>query len=116
EDSFWVGGDSFAAAFPSFCRLSSNKGRFISEFYESSGPDPSDSNSWNFHFRRNLNDKEVSQLLDLISRLESVRISSNVKDRRIWMEDSSGVFSCKSAFVYLSSDINVVFPFLPRFF
>ncbi|PON53320.1 hypothetical protein PanWU01x14_203270 [Parasponia andersonii] len=39
--------------------------------------------TWNFHFRRNLNDREVPQLLDLISRLESLRVSSNVKDRRI---------------------------------
>ncbi|PON76438.1 LOW QUALITY PROTEIN: hypothetical protein PanWU01x14_034920 [Parasponia andersonii] len=60
--------------FPSLYRLPSFKGRYISDFVEGSDPSSGDSTSWNFHFLRNLNDKEVPQLLNLFTLLESVSL------------------------------------------
>ncbi|POO03864.1 hypothetical protein TorRG33x02_001680 [Trema orientale] len=92
-EDIWVEGDTLAVVFPSSYRLPSFKGRYISDFVEGSDPSSSDSTSWNFHFLRNLNDKEVPQLLNLFTQLESVSLCSDIEDRRIWIEDSSGCSS-----------------------
>ena len=64
------------------------------------------------HFKCNLNDREVPNLLELLSLLERVNICSYFQDRRIWLGDASEVFSCKSAFSRLIDDesIQVFFP------
>ena len=61
----------------------------------------------NFHFKRNLNDREVPNLLELLYLLERVNICSYTDDRRIWLGDASVVFSCKSAFSHLIDDESI---------
>ncbi|XP_028085774.1 uncharacterized protein LOC114286748 [Camellia sinensis] len=51
---------------------------------------------WNFNFHRNLLDKEVSELISLLSRLENVSLSPMLKDRLVWNIHSSDSFTCKS--------------------
>ncbi|POO03775.1 LOW QUALITY PROTEIN: hypothetical protein TorRG33x02_000790, partial [Trema orientale] len=65
------------------------------------------STSWNFHFVRNLKDREVPLLLDLLNRLEPACICPNLEDRRVWVKDSSECFSVKYAFACLSNDSNI---------
>ena len=43
-------------------------------------------------------------MLELLQLLESIRGCSGVEDRRDWIVDSSGVFSCKSAFMWMRKD------------
>ena len=49
-------------------------------------------------------DREIDQLLQLLQLLETKRLCSSAKDRRDWIVDSSGVFSCKSAFIWMRKD------------
>ncbi|PON65608.1 hypothetical protein PanWU01x14_116200 [Parasponia andersonii] len=65
------------------------------------------STSWNFHFVKNLNDREVPLLLVLLNRLEPACICPNLEDRGVWVKDSSECFSIKSAFACLSNDSNI---------
>ena len=60
--------------------------------------------SWNLHFSRGLMDREIEKLLELLQILETKKVSRSVEDRRQWIADSSGVFSCKSAFSWMRKD------------
>ena len=60
--------------------------------------------SWNFHFSRNLLDREIIQLQALLQTLEGRHLCNTVEDSRIWLADSSGLFSCKTAFAWLRND------------
>lgn len=107
-EDHWVGDGSLQRDFPSLYRLSLFKNRPISEFYGDQG--------WSFHFMRNLRDRVVPQKVELINRLASIRLCSNIEDRRVWAEDTSGSFSCKSAFVCLSYDIRGTELLVAKFF
>ena len=60
--------------------------------------------NWILHFLRELLDREIDQLIQLLQILESIRVSSAIEDKRVWIVDSSSVFSCKSAFIWLIKD------------
>ena len=96
---------------PSLYRLSSFKNKPISNFSDNSSSMIGGSPSWNLHFSRNFDDREISQL-QILLKLERVRICNSIEDRREWLVDSSGTFSCKSAFAHLTKDnsIPVCFP------
>ena len=49
---------------------------------------------WNFHFRRNLNDRETFELLVLMNLLNSLNFSP-LPNRGAWSLDSSGSYICK---------------------
>ena len=57
-----------------------------------------DYSSWNFHFSRNLSDREILQLQSLLQILDGRHLCNTLEDKRIWLADSSRIFSCKSAF------------------
>ena len=105
---FWeencVGEDSLQLLFPSLYRISSSKARPISDFSNLSGLPVGGPISWNFHFLRNLSDREITQVQELLQRLERQRLCPSVEDKRIWIADSSSIFSCKSAFAWLRKD------------
>ena len=103
EDA-WAGENPLQVMFPSLFRLSSLKSHPISDFHNQSGPSFEGVTSWNLHFSRNLLDREIDQLIQLIQILETKRVCSTVVDRREWKGDFSGVFSCKSAFVWMRND------------
>ena len=88
-------------AFPSLCRLSLLENSSISEFLEASSMTLGDANDWNLHLSHNLNDGDLPQLVGLLVRLDSVRIFTT-EDRRVWIHDPSGCFSCKSMFYCLA--------------
>ena len=54
------------------------------------------------HFRRNLFDREVPSLTQLFQLLETVALPAILEDRRVWILDTSEIFSCRSAFWRLS--------------
>ena len=58
-----MGGENLAASFPLLHRLSALRNSPISDFIEASRRIVGDSVAWNFHLRRNLNDRETQQLL-----------------------------------------------------
>lgn len=70
-----------------------------------------DSFSWCFHFRRPPLDWELDSLAGLLGLLDSVSLS-NSPDKRVWLTDSSGSFSCASFFTFLtrSSPNHPLFP------
>ena len=99
-----MGENSLEALFPSLFRLSSLKSRPISEFYNHSSLTLGGNTSWNLHFSQGLRDREIEQLIELLQFLETKRMSTSVEDRRDWIVDSSGLFSCKSAFIWVRKD------------
>ena len=103
-EDVWVGENSLKAMFPSLFRLSTLKSRPISEFYNLASLPPEGNACWNLHFTRNLLDREIDQFIALLQLLETKRVCSTVEDRREWIVESSGVFSCKSAFIWMRKD------------
>ena len=69
-EDIWLGENSLEAQYPSLFRISSFKSRPISEFWDQSITSLGDSPSWNFHFPRNLLDREICQLQQLLQSLE----------------------------------------------
>ncbi|KAL6190796.1 hypothetical protein ACLB2K_037190 [Fragaria x ananassa] len=57
--------------------------------------------SWDFGFRRNLNDLEIEEFASLMAKLENVRLVESKSDERRWKLESSGKFSCKSFHSFL---------------
>lgn len=103
----WVGNVPLLEACPRLFRLSSLHNTPVCQFYSFLN------RSWNFHFFRNLLDREVSELQFLLSVLDSTHLSSEV-DKRIWTLDPSGVFSCKSYFQFLTHSPNRVYFLLDK--
>lgn len=71
EDGWW-GGDPFSNCFPSLYRSSSLHNAVISSSFI---PDPVDNHSWNFHFRREPSERGSSELAEILSCLDGVRLS-----------------------------------------
>lgn len=68
--------------------------------------------SWNFNFPRNLNDRAVGKLVDLLSRLEHVSLVPTLEDKWVWAVYFSDSFSCKSFFDKLIDKSHIpLFPF-----
>ena len=103
-EDIWVGENSLKSLFPSLFRLSTLNSRPISDFVDQVRLLEEGYTSWNFHFSRSLSDREIHQLQDLLQRLEGRHLCNSLEDRRVWLADSSGLFSCKSAFTWLRKD------------
>ena len=103
-EDIWLGKNSLEVLFPSLFRLSILKSRSILEFFDQSSLPFGVSTSWNFYFSCNLLDREIFLLQELLESLERKRLCTGVQDRRDWLANSSGIFSCKSAFASLRSD------------
>ena len=100
----WAGEDSLKRLFSSLFRLSTFNNRPIADFAVHSGLQEEGYTNWNFHFSRNLLDREIIQLPELLGRLEGRQLCDCVEDKRTWLADSSGIFTCKSAFVWMRKD------------
>ena len=103
-EDIWLGENSFQSLYPSLFRISTLKSCPISHFMDHSSPRSIAAINWNFHFSRNLLDREIIQVQDLLHNLEMHRWNTGVEDTRYWLSDPSGIFSCKSAFDWLSRD------------
>ena len=77
-----MGDNPLEVMFPSLFRLYSLKSRPISEFYIQSCPSLGGSTNWNLNFTRNLLDREIDQLIDLIQILETKTVCNSVEDKR----------------------------------
>ena len=100
----WLGNNTLQELHPSLFRLSVLKSKPISDFLDGPTTQVQGSTSWNFHFPRNLLDREITKLQGLLHSLEKIRLCSTVEDRRVWLANSSGIFSCKTAFASLRGD------------
>lgn len=98
----------FLLCFADYINLSLAYDVFISSMVSS----VSSHQGWNFKFFRNLNDRGSIDLSALLSLLDGFSLSSFIPDRRIWIANSSGVFSCKSYFDKLIGSPNLPI-FLP---
>ncbi|EXB36980.1 hypothetical protein L484_018358 [Morus notabilis] len=107
----WAGEESLAASFSNLFRLSNLHNQAISSFY-SIGNDATI--SWNFHFRRNPSERELGEVVGLLSCLEGVRVCVALEDRWVWDLEGSGIFSCKSLFNSLVD--NQSFPPFPFYY
>ena len=106
EDN-WLGTNTLKELFPSLFRLSTLKSQPISAFLDAPRMQIEGFTSWNFHFRRNLMDREIEQLQELLHRMERLTLCSGVEDKRVWLADTSGIFSSKSAFGTLTGDQSI---------
>ena len=105
----WADENTLKGLFPSLFRLSTFSSRLISDFVDRTRLQEEGYTSWNFHFSRNLLDKEILYLQDLLQRLERRHLCNSMEDRRIWLTDSSRIFSSKSAFAWLRRDHSIPF-------
>ena len=112
-EDVWCGDFSFKEAFPSLYRVSTLHNAPLSSFISHHRSSLGVGHSWNFHLRRDLNVREIDELIGLLSRLESARLCQAITDRRVWGFESSGLFTCKSFFNSLidSSTFSLFSPF-----
>ena len=104
----WDGENSLEVLFPSLFRLSTLNSQPISDFVDETRLQVEGSTGWNFHFSsQNLLDREILQLQDLLQRLERRHLCTSIEGRRIWLADSSGIFSCKSVFAWFGRDNSI---------
>ncbi|KAM7477856.1 hypothetical protein LguiA_026069 [Lonicera macranthoides] len=67
--------------------------------------------SWGLTFSENFNDREGDEFISLLNSIDTIRFNHEVSDKRIWVGQSSGEFSCKSFFDILSyPSSNLIFP------
>ena len=66
--------------------------------------------SWNLHLRRNVSEREVPEVAELLSTLERVKVLRVLEDKWEWELESSRLFTCKSLFKHLI-DRPTYFPF-----
>ncbi|XP_024195633.1 uncharacterized protein LOC112198748 [Rosa chinensis] len=67
--------------------------------------------SWDFGFRRNLNDQEIEEFASLMVKLENVRSVESKPDERRRKLEPNGKFSCKSFHSFLiSGGSDPIFP------
>ena len=96
----WLAGGPLKEQFPRLFLLSRKHNHNISSFVEVS----SNSLSWNFDFRRNLNEMEIEEVARLLQKVEEVRLSLSKMDNRRWNLEASGLFTCKSYRSLLSNN------------
>lgn len=89
----WWGDQCLSSSHPKLFRISNQKGALISDIVFPS----LFGHRWNLTFSRDLYDWEVDMLAPIILNLEEFFIAQN-EDKRIWILESSGKFSCKSFF------------------
>ena len=69
-----------------------------------------DSFSWDLEFRRNLNDREIEDFMNLLSLVSNSKVSTSERDSRFWVGEKSGTFSCKSFFrLLINSPLDPIF-------
>ncbi|VVA25489.1 Hypothetical predicted protein, partial [Prunus dulcis] len=88
----WGRGGVLKEVFPRLFNLSRKQNHNISSFASSDGL----LLSWDFGFRRNLNELEITEVARLLDLLEGVRLFTSRLDKRIWKFDPSGLFTCHS--------------------
>ncbi|KAK9153467.1 hypothetical protein Sjap_000947 [Stephania japonica] len=57
---------------------------------------------WNLDFRRKLSEEENTEAIDLLEKLEVIRLRVGIPDKRTWTINNEGSFSIKSIFHSLS--------------
>ena len=95
EDT-WVGDNTLASLYPRLYRVSNNANMLIASLIRWNSLD---SFSWDLEFRRNLNDREIEDFMNLLSLVSNSNVSTFERDSRFWVGEKSGIFSCKSFFV-----------------
>ena len=90
-ENYWLGDNHYSLFFNRVYRISSLHDAPISNFLKRDG----NSLSWDFHFFRNLTDLKSNEMESLLTLLDSVHLCT-FSDKRIWILDSIGSFSCKS--------------------
>ena len=97
EDA-WVERKQLKAKFLNLFRLSILHNKLVSNFLHNSfNSEP----SWNLHLRRNVSEREVVELAELLSTLERVRVCGLPEDKWVREKEGSRLFTCKSLFKHL---------------
>ena len=96
----WLEGGPLKEQYPRLFLLSRMHNQNISSFVDLS----INSLSWNFDFRRNLNEVEIEEAARLLQKVENVHLSQSRADNRRWKLDLSGLFTCKSYRSFLSKN------------
>ena len=109
EDVWW-GEVAFSIRFPDLYRLSRAQNRNIGELLVNQSG--TTFHGWDLHFYRDMHVLEIQNFATMSVILDQVRLNGEMEDIRIWNQDRSGGFSCKSAIAALQHDENVPdFPF-----
>ena len=94
EDA-WGESVPFKTKYPNLFRLSLLHNKPVSRFLcSNSNQEP----SWNLHFRRPVSERELEEVSNLLSSLGRVRVCGALEDKWVWVEEGSGLFTCKSLF------------------
>ncbi|RVW81059.1 hypothetical protein CK203_045380 [Vitis vinifera] len=102
----WCENQSLEEAFPILFNLSVNKEGLVAEAWREDGA----GGSWGPRFNRHLNDWEVGEVENLLSKLHPLAIRRGVDDSLKWKANKNGTFSVKCFYTSLSMGINHPFP------
>uniref|UniRef100_A0A803QNN3 Reverse transcriptase zinc-binding domain-containing protein n=1 Tax=Cannabis sativa TaxID=3483 RepID=A0A803QNN3_CANSA len=105
-EDIWIGETTLRSRFPDLAVVSKAKNMSIKDLVAIEGEVGNCVASWNFKFRRNLMEREMPNLIVLLQLLEHIRLLNISEDIRLWKPDPGGIFSCKSAFSWFTSNHN----------
>lgn len=115
-EDVWIGNTTLASKFPLLYRISNSKQAFIAELRQEENCIRPGHFYWDLKFNRSLNERELSQVSELILLLETANLSSAVAYRRIWKLDSTELFFSKITYNQLCLLEENGFNFLYSFF
>ena len=75
-EDVWRGEVAFQFRFPTIFRLSSNHNGLIADFWSELGFNE----CWNFYFMRNLQDREMVELVELLDCLSNFHLTQGLED------------------------------------
>ncbi|XP_077249006.1 uncharacterized protein LOC143888448 [Tasmannia lanceolata] len=96
----WCANEALEILFPKLMRVAADKDAMVGECFER----VDNKVVWCPKFRRNFFDRELEALSALFEIIEKCYIKKSGEDKRIWMWNSSGFFSIKSAYSKLAPE------------
>ena len=94
-EDFWIGTYPLYIVFPRLYQLTRDQNTPIASV---ASWNSYHSISWNISFRRNLQDGDIPVFLDLLNLINDVSLDKDALDKRVWVGEKSGLFSCNSYF------------------
>ena len=79
-EDVWRGEVAFKVRFSSLYRLSLKHNGSVADFESHAEHE----GGWNFHFRRNVRDSELEELVELLNCLDNFHLNHALEDKRLW--------------------------------
>ena len=105
-EDIWCGPKPLKTTFPNLYIMAGSKGAYVADYWDLEGA----AEGWNLRFLRSFNDRELDQVYNLFNVLFSSRVQPEMQDRLVWKVSKDGLFSIKSYYDVLETNMVVFFP------